>query len=94
MRCVVDIRTLAPQDPRHVNLLAQRVVWRRLPHAAEVRPELGGDAHIGFTAEQDVFSIAIDARELSQQIADVGPDAEIVDLPRVDRDAHITPLYR
>ena len=94
MRRVVDVRTLAPQDPRHVNLLAQRVVGRRLAHAAEVRPELRGDAQVGLTAEQDVLGIAIDPRELSQQVADVGPDAEVVELPRVDRDAHIRALYR
>ena len=34
----------------------------------------------------------IDARELPQQVADVGADAEVVELPRVDRDSHALPI--
>ena len=94
VRCVVDVGPLAAQDPRHVNLLAERVVGRWLAHAAEVRPELRRDAQVRLTAQQDVLGVAIDPRELSQKVADVGPDAEVVELPRVDRDSHIGPLYR
>ena len=34
VRCVIDVRPLAPEHPRHVHLLAQRVVRRRLEHGA------------------------------------------------------------
>ena len=94
VRRMVDVGPLAPQDPGHVDLLAQRVVGRRFEHGAEVRAELRGDAQVGLMAEQDVLGVAIDPREVPQQVADVGADAEVVELPRVDRDAHTGPLYR
>ena len=47
VRRVVDVGPLAPQHPRHVDLLADRVVRRRLEHAAEVRSELRRDAEVG-----------------------------------------------
>ena len=39
-------------------------------------------------AEQDVLGRLIDPRQLVQQVPDVGADAEVVELPGVDRDAH------
>ena len=42
----------------------------------------------GCAAEQDVVRLAIDARELPQEVPDVGADAEVVELPGIDRDSH------
>ena len=89
VRRVIEIRPLAPQHPRHVNLLADGVVRRGFEHGSEVRTELSRDAEVGLAAEQDVLGVVIDARELAQEIADVSADAEVVELPRVDRDSHV-----
>jgi hypothetical protein len=63
--------------------------WRGLQHSPEVRPKLAAaDAEIGFAAQQNELGRVIDAREMAQEIADVGADPEIVDLPRVDGDSH------
>ena len=86
---VVEIRALTAQHPRHVDLFTNGVVRRRLEHGAEVRPELGRDAEVGFTAQQHVFGVVVDPREMAQQIADVRADAEVVEFARIDRDSHV-----
>ena len=50
--------------------------------------ELLGHAHVGLVAEQHVLVLAIDAREVPQEVPDVGADAEVVQLPGIDRDFH------
>ena len=39
-------------------------------------------------AEQDVLGRRIDPRQMPQQVADVGADAEVVQLARIDSDSH------
>jgi len=88
VRRVVDVWTLAVEHQGHVNLFAKRIVGRGLAHNPEIRSELRGHAQIRLAAQQDVLGVPIDAGELTQEIADVGPDPEVVELPRVDRDSH------
>ena len=85
---VEDVGPLAMQHPRHVDLFADRIGRRRLEHRPEVGSELAANREIGLVAEEDVFALTIDAGQMTQQIARVRPDAEIVELARVDRDPH------
>ena len=41
-------------------------------------------------ADQDVLGLAVDPRELPQDVPDVGADAEVVELAGIDGDAHVT----
>lgn len=88
MRCMEDVGALAVEHPGYVELFPDRIVGRRLEHRPEVRAELGTDLEVGLLAQQHVFTVAINACEVTQQIARVRPDAEIVELARVDRDPH------
>src|SRR6187551_2279079 len=76
------------QYPRDMNLLAQRVVGRRLEDGAEVRPERRRDSEVGLRAQEDVLALLVEPRQVPQQVADVRADAEVVELPRIDRDSH------
>ncbi len=88
MRRVKDVGPLARQHPRHVNLLAQRVVGRGFEHRPEVGPERRRNAEVALLAEQHVVGVVVEPGELAQQVADVGADAEVVQLARVDGDSH------
>ena len=55
---------------------------------AEVRPELRRHVDIVRPAQEDVLRLLIEPREPAQHVADVGADAEVVELPRVDGDSH------
>ena len=66
-----------------------RIMSGSIGHGAEVLAERGRDAHVLRPREQHVLCVPVDVRELTQQIPDVGADAEIVKLPRVDADAHV-----
>ena len=48
------------------------------------RPQLA----IAAAADQDVFGLAVETRQLAEDVADVGADAEIVQFPGINRDAH------
>jgi hypothetical protein len=39
-------------------------------------------------AEEHVLVFLIDARQVPQQVPDVGADAEVVEFPGIDRDSH------
>jgi hypothetical protein len=67
-------------------------VARRLEHRPKVRSELRGHAQIRLLAEQDVLAVPIEPRELTEQVAEVRPDAEIMELARIDRDSHPSAL--
>ena len=56
--------------------------------ARKFGPSEGATRTIAFLAEQDVFGVVIDPREAAQHVADVGADAEVVELSGVDRNAH------
>ena len=88
MRGVEDIRPLATQHPRHVNLFTDRVVRRRFEDRPEVRAELRGYAEVRLVAEEDVLAVAINPREMPQQVARIGADAEVVEFSCIDRDTH------
>ena len=51
-------------------------------------PSSLADFHVVRTAQHDVLGVVIEARQAEQHVADVRADAEVVQLPRVDRDAH------
>ncbi len=85
------IRLLAVQHPWHMDLLAQRVVRRRFEDGAEVGTELRRYVEVRVLAEQHVLAVVIDPREVPQEVADVSADAEVVELARINRNAHPLP---
>ena len=88
MRLVQEMGAFAHQAERNANLFANRVRPRALGHAAEVRPELRRHVHILRPAQKDVLGLLIEPRQPAHHIANVGADAEVMELPRVDRDSH------
>src|SRR6187549_352460 len=89
MRRMKHVRLLAAQRPRHVNLLANRIVGRWFEDGPEVRAELIRYAEVGLLAEEDVLVVTIDPREVAEKVPDVGADAEIMELSGIDRDSHL-----
>jgi hypothetical protein len=56
--------------------------------------ERGRHVEVGLVAQQHVLVGRVDAREVPQQIADVGADAEVVELAGIDRDTHQPELWQ
>ncbi len=80
----------APERQRNPELLGERVVAGRFGHGAEVLAErLRAHGRVLGPAEQHELGVVVETRQLPQQVPDVGADAEIVQLPRVDADAHL-----
>ena len=52
-------------------------------------PEVLGDLHVLRPAQQEELGLAVEARQVLQQVPDVGPDAEVVQFPGVNGDAHV-----
>ena len=88
MRRVIHVRLLAHQHPRHVNLFADGVVVRGFEDGAEVLAKCLGHAHVRLVAEQDVLVLPIDARQMPQEVPDVGADAEIVQFSGINGHSH------
>jgi hypothetical protein len=88
VRRVIDVGLLAAKHQRHVVLLAHRIVGRRLEDGPEVGAERARHLEVVLVAQQHVLVRRVDAREVPQQVADVGADAEVVELAGIDRNAH------
>src|SRR5215510_12428712 len=88
MGCVKQIDTLAFERPGNLDLLRNRVVARLFRNRPEVLPKLRQGHLIFRTAEQHELRVVIETRQVPEQVANVGADAEIVQLPGVDADAH------
>jgi hypothetical protein len=71
-----------------VHLFRDRIVSGRLEDSPEVRSQRFSHSHVGLVAEQHVLVLLIDPREVSQERPNVGADAEVVQLPRIDGDSH------
>ena len=78
----------APQRQRNPELLGDRIVAGGLGDRPEVLAQRFQRRRIVRPAEQHVLGLAIQPGELAQQIPDVGADAEIVQLSRVNADPH------
>jgi hypothetical protein len=72
------IRLLTVEHPRDVKLLSNGVIGRRLKYRPEIRAELSADVEIAVLTQKNVFVLAIDTREMSQEVSRVGTDAEVV----------------
>ena len=71
-----------------MELLGNGVVRRWLQHGAEVLAKRAGDDHVRLVTEQHVLVLAVDARKMPQEVADVGADAEVVEFSGIDRNFH------
>ncbi len=78
----------AHERPGHRELLADRIRFRGVDLDAKVVAEREAQLAIAATADQDVFRLAVETRQLAENVADVGADAEIVQFPGINRDAH------
>ena len=81
-----DVLTLERQ--RDLELLGDRVVGGRFRDRPKVLAERAERRSIGRPAEQHELGVMIQPRQLPQQVANIGPDSEIVQLAGVDADAH------
>ncbi len=88
MRRVIEIDALAPERQRNPDLLGERVVRRRLDDRPEVFAKAPHRRVIVLPAEDHVLGVVIHPRQLAEEVADVGADAEVVQLAGVDADAH------
>ena len=88
VRRMEEIDVPGQQPGRHHELLAQRVRLRGLHDRREVGPEAQHGVPVLRPAEEDVLGLLIQARQVLQQVPDIGPDAEVVQLAGVDRDTH------
>ena len=73
---------------RHAHLFGHRVVAGPLGHGPEIFAERRQRFAVFRAAEQDELGLPIEARQLPENVADVGADAEVVQLPRVDTYPH------
>ena len=89
VRCVKQRHALALERERNLQLFGDRIVAGRLGHGPQVVTEGRDRRGILRAAQHHEVGVAIEPRQLPEQIADVGADAEIVQLPRVDADAHL-----
>ena len=78
----------APEGERNPELFGDGIVARGFGDGPKVAPKRRKRRHVLGPAEHHEFRRLIDFRELTQQISDIGADAEIVQLSRVDADAH------
>ena len=88
VRAVEQRHAGAPQPPRDLDLLAQRVVVGARDHRPEARAQVGEPGHVGGAAEHDVLGVVVEPHQLLQQVLEVGADAEVVQLARIDADPH------
>jgi len=88
VRGMEDVGSLSAQHPRHMDLLADRVVGRRLEDGAEIRPELPPHAEVTFVTQQYVLGPTIETCQMPKQVLRVRADAEVVELASINRDAH------
>ena len=79
---------LALESPGYRDLLREGVVLRGRGDRSEVVAERTQNLSVLGPAEQHEFGVAIQSRQLPEQIANVGADPKIVELPSVYADAH------
>ena len=84
----------APERERDLQLLGDRVVAGRFGHGPEILSERRQRLAILGPAEHHELGLAIEPRQLPQQVADVGADAEVVQLAGVDADPHGAQSYQ
>ena len=89
VRRVKQRDALAPQRQRNAELLGRGIVAGRFRNApGSSRRATRHNACVGRRGRNDELGLPIEPRELPQQVADVGADAEVVQLPGVDANAH------
>ena len=88
MRRMEQLDCLASDVDRDRELLADRVRASVFDDGPELRTERVHRVAVVRLAENDVLVTVVLPRELTQQIADVGADAVVAQLSRVDRDSH------
>jgi hypothetical protein len=86
---VKEIDALAFERERHRDLFSDRVVPGRRGERPEIPPKRRQPVPVLDPAEKDEVGVLIQSRELLEQVSDVGPDAEIVQLADVNPDAHV-----
>ena len=87
MRLVHERHALAPQPPRNPHLLPQRIRLRVLDDDPEPRHELAHLLEIVAAAQDHVRGVRVDPVQFDEDVADVGADAEVTQLPGIDRHA-------
>ena len=79
---------LALQRPGNPDLFRDRIIAGRLRDRPEVFSNRRQRLAILWTAEEDEFGLAVEARQMPEQVPDVGADAEVVQLSGVYADPH------
>jgi hypothetical protein len=87
---VIQRHPLAFHGQGDLQLLRDRIVAGRLRHRPEVLSDLCQRLAILWAAEDDELGLAVDARQMPEQVPDVRADAEVVQLSGVYADPHAT----
>ena len=94
VRGMKEIRPRASEIERHGELLGDRVVSRAVGHRTKVVTELLDVLAVLTAAEEDILGLLVQTREPAHEISHIGADAEVVQLPNVDRDPHLVSRVR
>ena len=91
VRRMEEIDTRLAQRQRDAELLQHGVIAGALDDRLESRAQRPDPVSVGVTAEQHVVVAEVVAGKTKHEVTDVGPDPVVVQLARVDGDAHRHP---
>ena len=82
-----QIRLEAPQEDGKVEVVARIGVRAVMGHHLKIRGQTGKLSNVIPVSHQSVVVLPIQLRQRAGQVADVGPDTEVLDVSRVDNEA-------
>ena len=85
---VNHVRLPLAERERKNEMVTQRTGSLSLIDLFEVRRQWPKFVKIPMRSHEQVFVLLVDQGEVSHEIPDICPDAELIDLPNVDCDAH------
>src|SRR5436190_23523835 len=88
MRHMNDIHIVTPQRHRQRILIPPDGTAFRLQERTEVWRKLAELLVAAFRSDQQVFVYRVDRSEIPHEVPDICADAELIDLPNIDCDAH------
>ena len=88
MRNMENVDVTTPEQRRNRPVIRPKTVSFGLIELLEVRRQRTKLMQMTARAEQEVFIARIKRSDIADEIPDVSPDPEFIDLPNIDRDSH------